>query len=187
MPLPSVATTVDQGSGHVSGFVGDIPVRNLWLLMLYASELFQTNGFADVRAEESPDDLPALVAEILSHAVDLRLHRALRTGYRGRSAPLSRVRGRIDSLTTVRHQLLARGLIQCRFDELTIDTPRNRYVRAALERIARRVGSRGLAGRCRSLAERMKVAGVGGGVPTRRQIASERFDRVYPHCKARPG
>lgn len=167
--------SIDPESGV--GFVGKIPIRNLWLLMLYASELFRIDGLGTVRSEETPDDLPDLVAEILVHAVELRQRRALNTGYLNRSRPLSRVRGRIDSLTTETRQLLPRGLIQCRFDELTVDTPRNRYVRAALEAIAGRVRRRELASRCYSCAARMRVSGVAGDPPTHRQIAYERFGR----------
>ena len=108
------------------GHVGRIPVRNLWLLMLYASDLFRQIGRKKVSVEDNPDDIPDLVAEILAHAVEDRLYRNLSSGFRQREAELSRVRGRIDLLTTERHQLLARGKVACRFEELTIDTPRNR-------------------------------------------------------------
>jgi 5-methylcytosine-specific restriction enzyme subunit McrC len=136
-----IAPPISAESGFTPGFVGRIPVRNLWLLMLYASDLFRTGGTAHVAVEESPDELPDLVAEILAHAVETRLHRQLSLGYRSREEWLSRVRGRIDVLTTARRQLLDRGLVACRFAELTIDTPRNRFVRAALESVARLVGS----------------------------------------------
>ena len=119
------------------GYIGRIPVRNLWLLMLYASDLFQISGTDAIGLEEAPEDLPDLVAEILAHAVEERQRRRLSLSYQTRTAPLSRVRGRIDVLATERHQLLARGLVACKFDELTIDTPRNRFVRAALELISR--------------------------------------------------
>ena len=123
------------------GYVGRIPVRNLWLLMLYASDLFRSSGKDHVGLEDNPDDLPDLVAEILAHAVEQRQRRHLSLGYQTRKATLNRVRGRIDVLTTERHQLLARGLVACKFEELTIDTPRNRFVRAALEAISRIVGA----------------------------------------------
>ena len=51
---------------------------------------------------------------------------------------LNRVRGRIDLLNTEKHQLLERGKVACQFDELTINTARNRFVRAALEAINKR-------------------------------------------------
>jgi len=80
-------------------------------------------------------------------------------------------------LTTERHQLIDRGLVACRFDELTIDTPRNRFVRAALESISRIVQRKDVAHRCRSLAGGMKSMGVSGDAPTRAQMSTDRFSR----------
>ncbi len=164
-------------AADAAGHIGRIPVRNLWLLMLYASDLFRSRGTSKVGLEDSPDDLPDLVAEILAHAVEARQRRHLSFGYRSRDAVLNRVRGRIDVLTTERHQLLARGLVACRFDELTIDTPRNRFVRAALESISRVAQRRDIAHRCRSLANGMKAMGVSGNMPTRTEMSADRIGR----------
>lgn len=173
------------GSGpHVElayGFVGRIPVRNLWLLMLYASDLFRLKGIDSVGVEDAPDDLPDLIAEILSHAVEQRQRRQLSLGYRTREAAVNRVRGRIDVLTTERKHLLARGLVACRFDELTIDTPRNRFVRAALDLISRLARRTDLIHRCRKLANDMKLMGVSGTPPTPRTISADRFGRHDAH------
>lgn len=175
--MSAVAEHVESASAGAEGFIGRIPVRNLWLLMLYASDLFRTGGIGKVGLEDSPDDLPDLVAEILAHAVDVRQRRRLSLGYRSRDAALNRVRGRIDVLTTERHQLLDRGLVACRFDELTIDTPRNRFVRAALEAISRIVRRKDVSHHCRSLASGMKAMGVSGDSPTRAQMSTDRFGR----------
>ncbi|MCB1133890.1 MAG: hypothetical protein KDN05_22415, partial [Verrucomicrobiae bacterium] len=76
-----------------------IPVRNLWLLMLYASKLYATNeSIRGADAEDRPDELPDLVAEILARAVERRLKRNLSQEYVRRHEPLTRVRGRIDIL-----------------------------------------------------------------------------------------
>ena len=133
------------------GYVGRIPVRNLWLLMLYASDLFREAGAGWIALEDSPDEIPDLVAEILVYHVETRICRNLTYGYQARRAVLGRVRGRIDFMQTVRHQLLQRGKIACTFDELTVDTPRNRLVRAALDVLARIVVKNDLARRCSSL------------------------------------
>ncbi|MHB8764122.1 MAG: 5-methylcytosine-specific restriction endonuclease system specificity protein McrC [Deferrisomatales bacterium] len=158
------------------GFVGRIPVRNLWLLMLYASDLFRMQGVGRKALEDSPEDLPDLVAEILAGAVEARQRRHLSLGYQSRDATLHRVRGRIDVLRTERRQLLARGLVACHFDELTIDTPRNRFVRAALETVSRVVQPR-IAHRCRALAGGMKAMGVAGTAPTVAQMRADRCGR----------
>ena len=165
---------VDQA---VSGHVGRIPIRNLWLLMLYASELFRRIGGARVAVEDNPDDIPDLVAELLAYAIERRLRRNLTFGYRPREAVLGRVRGRIDLLATERHQLLARGMVACRFEDLTVNTPRNRFARAALVAIARIVRRLELAHRCRSLANGLKLLGVSGERPTRTQLSTDRLGR----------
>lgn len=170
-------STKSIGTETAPSYIGRIPVRNLWLLMLYASDLFRMRGTGDVGLEKNVDDLPDLLAEILARAGEMRQRRHLSLGYRPQEAVLYRVRGRIDVLTTERRQLLSRGRVACRFDELTIDTPRNRFVRAALEAISRVVQRQDLAHRCRKLASDMKTLGVSGNPPTRAQMSADRFGR----------
>ena len=165
-----------EGIGRI-GRIGRIPVRNLWLLMLYASHLFRELEKARVAVEENPDDIPDLVAEILCRHVERRIQRNLSYGYQSREAVLGRVRGRIDLLKTERRRLLDRGQVACRFDEWTIDTARNRYVRAALEEISKIVRRRDLAHRCRSLAASLKRMGVLGERPGRGEVSIDRFGR----------
>lgn len=160
-----------------AGFIGRIPVRNLWLLMLYASDLFRELGSRAAAVEDNPDDIPDLVGEILAAEVERRLRRNLTYGYQSRAADLNRVRGRIDLLDTHRRQLLERGKIACRFDELTVDTTRNRYVRAALEVLSKIVNSPALAHRCRSSAAVLAHCGVCAYRPTKGEISQERFGR----------
>lgn len=171
---PAAAT--DPNSPSQAGYIGQIPVRNLWLLMLYASDLFRQIGSDKLAVENNPDDIPDLIAEILSHAVELRMRRNLGFGYQSREAALGRVRGRIDLLQTERHQWLERGRVACRFEELTVDTPRNRFVRAALDEIAK-VTRPKLAHRCRSLAQTLRRMGVTGQRPDRTDVSVDRFGR----------
>lgn len=142
--------------------VGRIPIRNLWLLMLYASRLYRelptSRRFA---AEENPDEIPDLVAEILTRAVERRLRRNLSSEFHRREADLTRVRGHINALRTERRHLPQQGKIACSFDELTTDTPRNRYVRAALVHLNRLVKGNELVRRCRIAAAALDRAGVG--------------------------
>ncbi|MFN9619585.1 MAG: 5-methylcytosine-specific restriction endonuclease system specificity protein McrC [Synechococcaceae cyanobacterium] len=154
-----------------------IPIRNIWWLMLYASDLGKSSDAAQLAAEDLPEEIPDLVAEILARAVEQRQRRQLSTAFRQREAVLSRVRGRIDHLTTGRRQLLSKGQVACRFEELTVDSPRNRFVRAALEVVARLVSQPALAHRCRGLAHGLRLQGVVGDPPSRQQIANERFGR----------
>ena len=127
--------------------------------MFDASDLWRHRGVINAAVEDAPDNLPDLVAEILAYAVERRLRRLLSSGYRRRAAALPRVRGRIDMLETERHQLLSRGLVACRFEELAMDTPRNRFIRAACERIAGLVTKPELGTRCRRAAGAMRALG----------------------------
>ena len=142
--------------------IGAIPVRNIWLLMLYASRLYrELPSRLRYGAEENPDDIPNLVAEILTGAVERRIRRNLTHEFHRSRADLTRVRGRIDALRTERRSLLRQGKIACSFDELTTDTPRNRLVKAALNKLGGSVRDELLGRRCRSLAAALDRAGVG--------------------------
>ncbi len=157
--------------------IGRIPLRNIWLLMLYASDIARFTGRFDALVEEDLDDLPDLVGRLLSREVERRMRRNLSRAYRHREAVLTRVRGRIDLLATATERLLDRGMVACRFADLTLDTPRNRFVRAALERIARLVSNLDLAHRCRSLAGDLGRAGVSGLPPSRADLAKDHIGR----------
>jgi len=141
--------------------IGKIPIRNIWLLMLYASRLYRELPSKLLRdKEENPDKIPDLVAEILTRAVERRIRRNLNHGFHRAEADLTRVRGRIDTLRTERRSLLRQGKIACSFEELTIDTPQNRLVKAALKKLSRCTGDQLLVRRCRSLVSVFTQAGV---------------------------
>ena len=143
------------------GSVDNIPIRNLWLLMLYASHLYrELPSHQRVAIEEAPDDIPNLVAEILARAVDRRLRRNLSSDFRYTQADLTRVRGRIDLLRTERRSLLDQGKVACTFDELTTDTPSNRFVKAALKRLSKTVLDSQLGNRCLTAVVALERLGV---------------------------
>ena len=146
----------------------NIPVRNIWWLMLYASDLGKNLERSLLGSEELPEEIPELIGEILSKAVEDRIRRQLTISFQSRSAVISRVRGRIDHLKTSRKQLLSKGKVACQFEELSINTPRNRYVRAALEKLSRIIEKPILRKRCRSLANTLLAQGVIGEIPNRK-------------------
>lgn len=158
--------------------VGRIPIRNLWWLMLYASvsQFHHSRGKFDIE-KNPPDDVQNLVAEILAYQVKRRLRRNLSYGYQKCERVLRRVRGRIDLLYTERHQLLDQGKIACRFEELTVNTPRTRLARCALEKMASIVSDRDLAKKCSILAASLKQLGVTGYKPGRAELSADQFSR----------
>lgn len=153
-----------------------VPVRNVWFLFLYAYDLARFQGRFEAEIEDSPD-FKSLIARLLCHAVETRLRRNLSFGYRRREDTLKRVRGRIDILQSKSRDLFRRGEIACRFEELTIDTPRNRLVRAALLVLGGRLDDFALAHRTKTLAGALGRAGVSGTVPSRADMATDQIGR----------
>lgn len=153
-----------------------IPLRNIWLLFLYAADLARFKGQLSVEAE-SASDLPELVARLLLQVVQQRLRRNLSRGYQARHAVLSRVRGRIDVLATVSGQLLEQGRVSCRFEEHTNDTPRNRLVRAALDHLAQRVNKPEVVHECKAISQQLDRMGVSAQKPSRAEMATDQISR----------
>lgn len=170
--------STDYASTNVSNidYIGKIRVRNLWLLLLYASDLFRHKSEVGQSIEDNPDDVANLVAEILVHHVELRIKRNLSLGYLSRKDDLKRVRGRIDLLRTERRHLLERGLIACQHEELSTDTARNRYVAAALRQLVKLVSIQsGWKHRCHLLATTFEKMGVGREKPVWSKVAADRI------------
>lgn len=157
--------------------IGKVPVKNLWLLMLYASNLYRDEFKRFSSVEEAPDQIPDLVAKMLCQSVQQRLRRNLTSGYTNREDRLKRLRGRIDLLETARHSLLQKGQIACSFDEMTVNTPRNRYLKAALEKISSIVSNQLLAKSCRSAAMHLYQCGVTGPRPDDSLMSKETYGR----------
>ena len=155
---------------------GKIPVRNVWLLFLYAHDLARFWGRFDAESEGSPD-IKSLIARLLCHVMESRLRRNLSFGYRKRENTLKRVRGRIDILKTHSGDLFRRGEVACRFEELTVDTPRNRLVRAALSMLGTWLDNQDLAHRSRKLAGVLGRVGVSGCMPSRAEMTSDQIGR----------
>lgn len=153
-----------------------VPLRNVWLLFLYAADLARFKTQLNVEAE-SASDLPELVARLLVQVVQQRLRRNLSRGYQARHAVLSRVRGRIDVLTTVSGQLLEQARVACRFEEHSMDTPRNRLVRAALDHLAQRVNKPDVVHECKALSQQLARMGVAAKKPSRAAMATDQISR----------
>lgn len=137
-----------------------IPVRNIWLLMLYASDVRYLERSVLGNAERNPEKIPDLIAELLCDALERRLRQGLSLGFENTSNQLSRVKGRVDFLETYSKRLLQFGRIQCSFDHVTPNTFVNRYSLGALGRVQPMIVSSELSGRCRRLINWMKSLGI---------------------------
>lgn len=155
-----------------------INVRSVWFLLLYASEILERLTGEDrerlLRGEEDNDLLDAL-ADLLAKRVERRVRTMLARGYRRRTEPLTRVRGRVDHLGTARGQLMESGRILCRYDEQTVDLPRYRSMLVTLRRAARRAVSADVRRRCLTTAQMLERSGVTPVDPTAVQLSKEQF------------
>lgn len=156
---------------------GRIPVRNIWLLMLYASEARHLQTHSKVQLDENPDEIPTLIGQIFSEAVERRLKQNLSQSYVTQTGELYRLRGRANLLKTERKQLLQRGKISCSFTELTYDTPRNRFIKAALGTLAKVLSDSTVKRKCLHLRRTMDFQGVHDEVPTLFELSKDRFGR----------
>lgn len=151
-----------------------VPVRSVWLLQLYASQAYRSGEILDHAIDEYEDELPILVTSMLCEAVEKRFRHELSVGFTLAKDNLNRVRGRIDVLETYRHRLLEKGQISCQYNQLSFDTPVNRYLRHALEHGMKQLAklpaseASGLVHRCRALVRKFQELGVPSETASRR-------------------
>jgi 5-methylcytosine-specific restriction enzyme subunit McrC len=112
----------------------DIPVRNIWYLLLYAWNLMQVRGRWHALVDSAPT-LDALLASILKEIICQRLRVGLGRDYSDFLELLHGIRGRIDFSASVKRLAFEQGNAVCRFQRFTADVPKNQVVRSALMRL----------------------------------------------------
>lgn len=157
--------------------VGKIPIANIWLLMLYASDYYRSFGKRFSSVDEIPDDIPDLIAKMLCSEVKKKLRRNLTLGYIENSDSLSRLRGKIDVLETKSKNLLSKGKVACSFTEITVDTPRNCFIRSALEKFSKLVTDNNTRKECLTYSRVMRMQGVEGPKPRDFNVNREVYGR----------
>lgn len=153
-----------------------IPLQNLWLLMLYASD-FRYQAHEHRGVEACDEHLADLVGDVLCHQLSRRLRRRLSYGYSHNEAELNRVRGRINVLETNTKLLLLKGKVACRFEELTINTPRNQYIASALHKCLGLVRNPELKYTTRKLLNELSSLGVRAEHHSVYRPADDQFSR----------
>ncbi len=140
---------------------GNIPIENIWFLFLYAADLAQFKSRFRAEIEKSAS-IYDLLGKLLCSAVEHRLRTNLNQQFEPTFSVLSRVRGRIDHLKTAQGQLMQKGQIACRFENLTVDTIQNRLVKTALKILSARVHNNAIASQCYFWENRLTSMGVTG-------------------------
>jgi len=112
-----------------------IPIRNIYYLLCYAWNRLPESNVVDVSRLQSTE-LADLFAHVLIGGVRHVARRGLEKGYEEHSDELRSVRGRVNVLESARRFLLRHGRASCSYDELTVNTPANRIVKATLRHLA---------------------------------------------------
>lgn len=156
--------------------VGIIPVKNLWLLMLYASDCRYLSEHL-ATSESMQHDVLELVGTVLCDLLESRMKRELSKSFINREGELNRVRGRIDALQSERKMSLYRGKVFCHFEEVSIDTTRNRYTLSALQKLQKLTKKSDLLVRSRALSQQLKQLGISEIQVVGYSPTTERFGR----------
>lgn len=156
--------------------VSRVPIKNIWLLLLYASDCYRTIGKKlRVDLENNPEQLIDLTAKLFCKAVNERLSHSLYFDYQKKIEVLNRVRGKIDILATTRKQLLEKGKIQCHYEDLIIDTPQNRYIHAAAHKLLKQLNNDKLIEQSRKIINQFTALKIGQS--TNYNYLTEQFNK----------
>ncbi len=111
-----------------------IPVQNLYYLLSYAWELVDEGGPAPVSFDDTCS-APDMLALMLAAAIESLGKRELYRDYQPRIEETSRLRGRIDFVSSVRRLTHLQARLVCHFDELGADNLMNGILRATVDRL----------------------------------------------------
>lgn len=111
-----------------------VPVQNIYYLLCYAWDRLEVRDQIDVDTVAG-NRTENLLAHVLSEGVGNLIRRGLDRGYVPYEEEGRRLRGKLLVSETVKRTLLPRGRVACRHDELSLDVPHNRVLRAAMREL----------------------------------------------------
>lgn len=118
-----------------SGFAVNIPIRNIYFLLLYAWAQFPAGPITTVGVDQSPD-VPNLLANLLASGIRKLLRRGLDRGYSTFTAELIGLRGRLRIDRMIEECTQLKGTAICDFDDLTHDVLHNRILKATVAELS---------------------------------------------------
>ena len=112
----------------------NIPIRNLYYLLVYAWNALDEADLVDV-SEQPETRIVDLFAAVLNAGVKHLLRRGLDRGYVARREDIAGVRGKLELSATIKADLLRRCRTVCEFDELTHNILHNQILRTTLRQL----------------------------------------------------
>lgn len=138
---------------------GNRDVRDALVRMLAVAVGLPVTGDEMAPMATQREDLLEVLVRLFAERLLVAARRGLPHRYRPREEYLPALRGKLD----VRRQIVGRtaraGLLACAYDELSVDTPLNRVLRAAVRRLLHVVRSAGNRRRLAELAARFDFVG----------------------------
>jgi len=116
--------------------IRQIPIQNVYYLLAYAWDCFRDGQQRSLSTTDCPDN-HNLLAQLLCAGIRQLVTRGVDRNYSLHVEQTSRLRGHIDVVGSYRRNTQLSGQMICEFDELTIDTPANRILKATCERLQR--------------------------------------------------
>lgn len=113
-----------------------IPVENIYYLLCYAWDRLEARSQVQVSAVPG-NRVENLLAKVLCDGVSQLLRTGLDRGYVAVEHDARVLRGKLLICETVKRALLPSGRVACAHDELTVDVPHNRVIKAAMGSLLR--------------------------------------------------
>ena len=126
----------DAQTQHVSLGNAEIPIRNLWHMLLYTWNRQHLLQKWRAESEASPS-LDALLAIILVELIEQRMRVGLGRGYRNVEDEIGSIRGRILFSESNNRLSFHRGQAVCRYAIFSGNVLRNKIIKTTLGRLAR--------------------------------------------------
>lgn len=155
-----------------------IPIRNVWWLLWYASELAIEPDYAPHDIENAIDRLPHILIELFLPELARKLRRPLAVEHLPRQAASAQVRGRIQVLPTLVQQRLLRGQVVCQFSALDYDTAFHRLLLAAVQQAGAWASYPSQQQQCRRLAQQLHGFGVTALSPSQALATVSRLGKL---------
>ena len=112
----------------------NIPVKNIYIMFLYAWRKHLEGTIVNIDAEEHTD-LQNLSAKILNNGLNRLFKKGLTRDYRSKTEDIKSVKGKINFNSTIKKNLLMNGKVSCEFDEFDEDNIQNQIIKATISKL----------------------------------------------------
>ena len=114
----------------------NIPIKNIYYLLIYAWDRYQEGKSINLEVEKSPD-LPNLLSDLLFKLMCRVIKKGLDKDYKDEIETTSFLKGKILFNEVFKKNSIKRGKLVIQNDDLNNDTPINRYIKITLLNLKR--------------------------------------------------